>query len=141
MGKGQQGIWGSALVFDKKLYLTRDLVFADFVPTDLKLPKPAPEPEPPNNLLPMSPVAKRRRPVSVCKCSGCVIAGRRMVSVANCFERGPCNAFALFALFPFYAYGCATVCQLKFRHTLPTKYPPLPKKNSKKTAVVDYVAP
>ena len=42
-----RGSWGSAHVVDKKLYLTRDLVDADFPPKDLKLPKPAPEPESP----------------------------------------------------------------------------------------------
>ena len=32
---------------DKKLYLTRDVVDSDSVPENLKLPKPAPEPERP----------------------------------------------------------------------------------------------
>ena len=45
--KANRGIWGLAQVFDKKLYLTRDLAAADFVPKDLKLLKPALEPESP----------------------------------------------------------------------------------------------
>ena len=53
-----QGLWAPhhqgativpwfTVVFDKNLYLTHRLVEADFGPKDLKLPKPAPEPEPP----------------------------------------------------------------------------------------------
>ena len=79
--KANRGIWGLAHVFDKKLYLTRDFVDADFAPKDLKPPKPAHElmnPSAPNNVRPVSPVAKRRRPLSMCKSSGCGIAGRRV---------------------------------------------------------------
>ena len=34
-------VWAWAHAFEKKLYLICDLVATNFVPTDLKLPKPA----------------------------------------------------------------------------------------------------
>ena len=78
--------WGLAYVFDKKRYLTRDLVDADFVPKDLKLPKPAPEHEPPKQPTSRSKQKKASEHVQLSR-----IAGRRVVSIANCFECGHCN--------------------------------------------------
>ena len=42
--KAARGVWGMAHVFDGKFYFTRDHMQGNFIPKNLKLPKPAPKP-------------------------------------------------------------------------------------------------